>query len=1792
MDEIVKQPPVFKELVAEPRFKEMDEDKQRQVVLRWAERANAYGRQKHGDKWKPELARQIIERNWGQMGNARWAFEIAKGAVAGTAEAVAENVKGFSSGIEASMAPPSADARHADAMNQQLAAGGQQGRVQERLGGGVAPQMDAAENIQQAVVNTVDFLGLAPLTFIGQQVRNAVGAVPKVAEGYRAGQRQMQMNNMYRDEMDGKGEFDADTWRSLNEQARATAPRLENWWDKGMAGVGGSLPQMERAMAGATIGLAGASLASMYAIPGAVAAPVLAKAPWIGKLAQTAAGAIGSFTASLNARTMETYADLRERGTRPETARKIAPFAGAMKAAVESAQLTTLGGVAAGKLIGGKATQAILNSRLAKNPVILALLSGGSELGEEDAQAITDLVAREIAFAIEQGGEGGEAVKQLVKTPGGRQKLIDELANTTREALPTVILFAGLPGAASVSMKSLEWASNKVTQKMQSPETAAAAREIELAAMRGGVPVVQQMEAAPAPAAGGNAETLIPGEIEQPPPAGPTDNRVAAELINQDVRAMQAAAPVEEAAVPAEQQPAPAVEPQAQAQQQQAPATPAAALAKAIEDIIDAKLGTKPAAAPAVATPEPVQQAAPVVATQAEPTPVVATETPVDDTQAAPQVAPELMTPEQAIAQYGAMMNENASDEIKAQYAEQVLTSDINKATAPAWAGTGEGKPVNAAAVDRYQIPLPTGYVLEGDRYVFTAAPEEQAARDTQVAAPAAETAPAAQAEAPAGAQAEPVAAPAAAPVAEAPAPAKPKRRPVQQAARKLAKEQGIDLDAVQGTGRGGAVTLADVQAAVAAPVEPTAKAEAEPPAGSLDAAAERVETPAAQHVPAANGEGQKIATPAEKRQARDALLKQVAEARKTAPTSDEIYTENLAKIPEDVRKIIDEGPQQKKADDRNAARLLFTKFVNNFAKKLTFDVPGDGTFKVFNTAEALDTFAKAVEKRFTVQAGKAPAKNLPSLPKATDAELDEMRDTGTTELRVDLSTPQTIQRDTVIDPTPEAQAAAAAQTAEQQGQAQPQGDAQQADPMPDAEFGRTKQGKLLKRIRDNYAGFPPEFVVTAFTLNNDYKQQKSGKLVLDIQAWIAKSPANLAMAQQVMQDPAIDIDKRMATGIALVNHLRSMGSGTLADNLMTGLVEDGRTAGRAAQMAALLNLQPGSVWMKMFTKYLQRRGLELDKDTLAKIAEQFKIADEVQDPQVRHDATIDAAYFAMSHVPYTFGDFLGMYRYGNALSNPRSHLRNIYWNAMMTAIRPLTLLAAGKPGEAWTYTTNAAKALGQAAREAKDALSFDPRKMQTAKEMEMQGTGLFENIQSAKQAKALGGLGRGWMVPGKMLVGMDKFFTRLMVEGEAARLRKQGYSPERALEMAEDMVSEDLVRNLLGTGNYSPEQLGRTKLGRAANVPLQAVNALDWVGRQMVQWREKGPWLTRYPVAVTAMFIKTTTQLMKMQLKTSGMGLFERAPRRENFYKGAEGDAEFAEAKERYTRRQQYARVGLALSLGGMVAALMGDTQGPLPEDEKERQRILAARGGPWRINIGGKWIPFAYFGPWGLAMAMPTALRHAMKDQPDAEVDGLIEKGGKSMLTLMQYLLESSPIEAVSNMANVGMEGGKGLAKQAAFQAQQFIPASSFLRWMNTLTDKAFRKTPPDFWDAIMKDLFPFNRDRLFEPIREPDRPSGRPGDIAKRTFSDRFMPYGVRDYRPSVERQIRERRATVQEKRENNAQLEDLVQAYRRGNGSLNSIKNFITAENDKTDDAKRLKGRLKQQHYSIYKNISWD
>ncbi|MEA2359799.1 MAG: hypothetical protein QOI62_3059 [Solirubrobacteraceae bacterium] len=180
------------------------------------------------------------------------------------------------------------------------------------------------------------------------------------------------------------------------------------------------------------------------------------------------------------------------------------------------------------------------------------------------------------------------------------------------------------------------------------------------------------------------------------------------------------------------------------------------------------------------------------------------------------------------------------------------------------------------------------------------AAAAQQAAGNgasSDVAAEPAPVAAAATAEPPAAAPAAAPAPAAAAPAAPGPAPAsggtveanggRPKASPI---ARRIARERGVDLSALQGTGPGGRIVKADVEAAVsgaaavAAPAAPAAAPEVPAPAPAAPPAPAAAAPPPAPSTVAETGTAKGDVTIQELSRTQQVIARRMAESKATVP--------------------------------------------------------------------------------------------------------------------------------------------------------------------------------------------------------------------------------------------------------------------------------------------------------------------------------------------------------------------------------------------------------------------------------------------------------------------------------------------------------------------------------------------------------------------------------------------------------------------------------------------------------------------------------------------------------------------------------------------------------------------------------------------------------------------------------------------------------------------------------------------------------------------------------------------
>jgi len=313
-----------------------------------------------------------------------------------------------------------------------------------------------------------------------------------------------------------------------------------------------------------------------------------------------------------------------------------------------------------------------------------------------------------------------------------------------------------------------------------------------------------------------------------------------------------------------------------------------------------------------------------------------------------------------------------------------------------------------------------------------------------------------------------------------------------------------------------------------------------------------------------------------------------------------------------------------------------------------------------------------------------------------------------------------------------------------------------------------------------------------------------------------------------------------------------------------------------------------------------------------------------------------------------------------------------------------------------------------------------------------------------------------------KFMEATDKFFTTLVAEGEKYRLMEQAKRAgqkitktlERQIEeQAQEIAEEYFFRRNLG--------VGREKLNYFAQ-------ALDYLGEKILRMRNealesKNPVLKTFGLGLSMLvpFIRTPVNIGITMLEHSPLGLIR--------------------PKDSYTSEKiAQAIVGSIFTGVGAWYAFNDRTTWLPPSDPKERAIFYENRK-PFSININGVDVPLLYFGPYGVVLAVPAALKWALTERKPDISPGLDEALAATALETLRFLMSQTSLEGLTRLGRV-LSGDEDW-KQWAFvggHLGQYIPLEGFLRTIAKITDPVHRKIGTDFWGSVKADL-PYLRQTL---------------------------------------------------------------------------------------------------------------
>lgn len=406
--------------------------------------------------------------------------------------------------------------------------------------------------------------------------------------------------------------------------------------------------------------------------------------------------------------------------------------------------------------------------------------------------------------------------------------------------------------------------------------------------------------------------------------------------------------------------------------------------------------------------------------------------------------------------------------------------------------------------------------------------------------------------------------------------------------------------------------------------------------------------------------------------------------------------------------------------------------------------------------------------------------------------------------------------------------------------------------------------------------------------------------------------------------------------------------------------------------------------------------------------------------------------------------EILDEWRYNSMLSSPRTQMRNIFHNIQQTFLtRPATLVGEEGLGAGFQYYKGALKGIPSA---------IDDFLKTMRGEMPIEKPDI-KRIPTGK-------LPRGMNIPSRMMEAGDRFFSKLISEGELAR----GATKKQASELAEYSLFRAGIDKKAGQG-----------------VLLQKID--DLTG-----WLYKMPKEARWAVP----FIRTPMNIAKQWIEYSPAGVLTTV--------GATNK-----------------KAQLWKSLMGSVATFIGwqlveadRVTLSSPAGEKQKRLFYSAGKRPFSVKLGNRWYPMWFFSNFALCFALPAIVKKYSEgeDLSGDQMDKLSMAVGDSL----KFVFGQTPFAGLNVFVQT-LRGDVdfGVLRNLGFVSGQVLPFGGLMRYLATAVDPVYRK-PKGFSDQIMKDL-PFLSKRLpaYTEIG---------GEPARRDISAYIAPYTIGRAKPQLE------------------------------------------------------------------------
>lgn len=654
------------------------------------------------------------------------------------------------------------------------------------------------------------------------------------------------------------------------------------------------------------------------------------------------------------------------------------------------------------------------------------------------------------------------------------------------------------------------------------------------------------------------------------------------------------------------------------------------------------------------------------------------------------------------------------------------------------------------------------------------------------------------------------------------------------------------------------------------------------------------------------------------------------------------------------------------------------------------------------------------------------------------------------------------------------------------------------------------KQKSFLENVIQSEKSSEP-LVQQTKALEQAYTPITNKQSISQARSLIKKSPDEAK--NLVFSDAPVD-NIKITTGIELAKRYEKQGNIDEAVAMINELDQQLRRAGQGIQAASLWNKMSPETLLRTANRIAEKSKQVLPKEVQGNILTRMRKVSKMAEGVDKDNATMDVLNYIADNVKPTAGDIFESYRYANLLSNPRTHERNIYGNLFNTLVtRPLdiglnaTYDFVKNPtnpmardisfSDVPTYYKNVFASLGNAFDAAKEGMK--------SKNLEFDATGAETAIEALRRERVPGVFKA---IP-KFMQAQDQFFSTLIASGEKARLMKSGLTDEVASTQAKRLAEKYLLR----------EKLGKSEAGYIVKA-LDSLGSLAMSGRKLPVVGKLWSWFVP--------FVTTPINFAKMSVEHSLLGLPGAKMTTENIAKATAGS--------------------LFMAYAGKLA-MEDRTTLSAPTDPKQKELFYASGKKPFSVKIGDTWVPLTYFGPFGLSMMIPAALKQRFQDDPGAYTDDVALKATRAVADISKYLASQTPLQGIGSFVSL-LDGDSDFTLQSILgsMATQAIPLSGANRWVNSVIDNIYRKGY-DFKSQILKSIpgGTFNLEAYTNPTGEP----------TERLPQNQFIPYDIGKENPMYSGLEQQRKEKLQSNKEENLLKKQLEQGKSQGSVSGDKI-----------------------------------